>query len=161
MVSGTALAWLKQGEAHALDKEVEMRKFGLSLTGAAAAGLVGAVAAYPAHAAVQPNGSFGVSVVQSTVSGGAPAGDINAGTTSLTVSGAEAISSFRDPFLGNLTTSAARATQRRRAAPPNTPPGSCSRVTRLRNPSRLFRSLPSEAGSIRSRPPISSPRQMP
>jgi hypothetical protein len=74
-----------------------MRKFGLSL--AAAAGLVGAVAAYPADAAVQPNGSFGVSVVQSTVSGGVPNGDINAGTTSLTVSGAEAIGSFKDPFL--------------------------------------------------------------
>jgi hypothetical protein len=74
-----------------------MRKFGLSL--AAAAGLVGAVAAYPAHAAVQPNGSFTVSVPAATTDTG---GNITAATAFLMLSGGETIGSFQNMFMGNL-----------------------------------------------------------
>ena len=74
-----------------------MRKLGLSLLGAA--GLVAAAAIGPANAAtVNPNGSFSVSITgPNTVN----TGDISGSTTSLTLSGAETLGSFADPFLAN------------------------------------------------------------
>ncbi len=69
----------------------------LTLAGAAAA-LIAVMAAYPAEAVpVNPNGSFTVSIGgPNTVN----TGDISLATTSLTISGAETVGSFVDPFLG-------------------------------------------------------------
>ena len=75
-----------------------MRKLGLSLLGAA--GLVAAAAIGPANAApVNPNGSLSVTINgPNTV---IPSGDISDATTVLNLSGAEAVGSFVDPFLGS------------------------------------------------------------
>lgn len=75
-----------------------MRNFGLSLLGAA--GLVAAAAIGSANAApVNPNGSLSVTINgPNTV---IPSGNISDATTVLNISGAEAVGSFVDPFLGN------------------------------------------------------------
>jgi hypothetical protein len=79
-------------------EEITMKTLGLSLWGAVAA-LGAAVAAYPANAAtVEPNGSLSVTITgPNTVN----TGNISLLTASLTLSGAEALGSFTDPFLGN------------------------------------------------------------
>ncbi len=76
-----------------------MRGLRLTLLGAVAA-LGAAVAAHPANAAaVEPNGGLSVTINgPNTVTGGSSS-NINAGTTSLTLSGPEALGSFTDPFL--------------------------------------------------------------
>ncbi len=74
-----------------------MRGLQFTLWGAVAA-LGAALVAQPASATVVPNGSFTVSI------GGPNSvnnGNISTATTSLTLSGAELIGSFMDPFLGN------------------------------------------------------------
>lgn len=75
-----------------------MRNFGLSLLGAA--GLVAAAAIGPANAAtVEPNGSLSVTINGPNTL--IPSGNISDATTVLNISGAEAVGSFVDPFLGN------------------------------------------------------------
>src|SRR5215472_5418050 len=75
-----------------------MRKLGLCGIGAAGA-LLAALAIHPAHAAPEPNGSEALTVPgPNTVN----TGNISAATTLLTLSGAIAVGSFQDPFLGNV-----------------------------------------------------------
>jgi PEP-CTERM motif-containing protein len=75
-----------------------MRKLGISLLGAA--GLVAAAAVGPANAAaVNPNGSLSITINGPNTL--IPSGDISDATTVLNLSGAEAVGSFTDPFLGN------------------------------------------------------------
>src|ERR1700674_5322271 len=77
---------------------VSMRKFGIALIGVAAM-LIGAMVAYPAHAAVVPNGSESLSISGlNTVN----TGDISSSTTSLTLGSIISVGSFADPFLGNV-----------------------------------------------------------
>ena len=73
-----------------------MRKFGLSLIGAA--GLAASLISGQAYAQAVPNGSEALVVPgPNTVN----TGNISAATTSLTLSGAIAVGSFLDPFLVN------------------------------------------------------------
>jgi hypothetical protein len=77
-----------------------MRRLQLSLLGGAAA-LLAAVAIHPAYAAVEPNGSLSITINGPNLVTGGSSSDINAGTTALTLAGAEALGSFTDPFLGS------------------------------------------------------------
>jgi hypothetical protein len=78
-------------------EEVEMKKLGITLLGAA--GLVAAAAIGPANAQpVEPNGGLSVTINgPNTVD----TGDISLSTALLTLSGGEALGSLVDPFLTN------------------------------------------------------------